>query len=461
MQENQPINTINNNSSIETTISRNKKEAYELLKNNKITQIVMHGGAKKEIKINGEKKETWKLNPDLDGESAILLFNFFRDEQPKGTKEEKDKEMQKRMEKIYEEGAFSSIVPKGGTDKDLEIKKDGLIVYIDTGGKWFEIEKEGKKTKIYFDHHGEGKRKDTCATEMVYKFLKENNPKIDEIYPWLKNYVDSVNSFDNLTYLKKNKETFTKEYFEKRYPWTLNHLAQKMNTKTIINLFAMGYVESFNQDLEELFKTNGDKFANIKLKDGKTTVKEEINKEINGNEKESNTLKSIRGIERAEKFESPLLKKVVYHDFKKIQPKKGKEFVNQIPNFLGFVGTIARGGDTFVCWNKKEGTFFINSNENGLQDVIKLLNEADPGCVTDLRGVMVMGKINNLTEEKFKEILKSSKIEKTEMKKEKSIEEQIEELKQKEIELEIELAKKKKRLQEIMEKLDKEIKEKK
>lgn len=398
-----------NKTSKPTPQEKNKKEPsyYEkinqiarLLENQKISQIVFHGG-KRESK-EGEDDE-WKISTDLDAESASILFNLFN---------------KKPLEKMYAEGAHTAIVPKGGSDEDLEIKKEGLIVYIDNGDKWIKVEKDGKKTKVYFDHHGKGRGPNTSATKMVYDLLKKQNPKIEEENPWLFKYVKGVNDFDNLNYL--NREYFNKEHFEQVWPYTLNHIASQMKASDLMNLFNSGIITDFSKSIKgllneeiELEKLNQDysteirkiKFGDITLKNGKT-INEQIAIETSKNIGENNVKKTTTGIENADKFETDLLGKVVFNDNKRIDNKNGNGYhKNIIPNHLAFIGTKALGYDTYIAWNEKDKNFFINSNEEGLGEIIKKLNEADPDCALDVRGVMVFGTIKNLTKEQFKKIL--------------------------------------------------------
>ena len=74
-----------------------------LLENQKISQIVVHGG-KRESKEGEDDK--WKISTDLDAESAVILFNLFN---------------KKPLEQIYKEGARTSIIPKDNTAEDLEL----------------------------------------------------------------------------------------------------------------------------------------------------------------------------------------------------------------------------------------------------------------------------------------------------------------------------------------------------
>ena len=76
-----------------------------------------------------------------------------------------------------------------------------------------------------------------------------------------------------------------------------------------------------------------------------------------------------------------------------------------IMDHLAFKATKALGYDTYISWNRLKGTFFINSFNPNLGDIVKKLNEVAPGCTTDVRGVMVFGKINNLTEQQFLKII--------------------------------------------------------
>lgn len=373
------------------------KEVSEILKNNKISQIVVHGGNKKEMTFEWDKKDgtkeiekrhEWEKTPDLDGESALLLFNLLN---------------KKPLDQMYKEGAKTFIAPKGKEKGDLEEVDKGIIIYIDNGNKWFEIEKEGKKTRIYLDHHGKGRGPNTSATKMIYDLLKTGNPKIDEEYPWLSNYVNNVNNLDNLNYI--NRDYFNEEHFKKIWPYTLNNIGRQMKAVDLINLFKSGILNDFSKSTKqildqeiELEKDRNDgqvhkekiKFGDIILKNGKT-----INQQIGEDVGEGGNIdKTISGIYATNKFKSDLLGNVVFQEYKRI-----------IPDHLAFIGTKACGYDTYTAWNEKKHKFFINSNEEGLAEIVKKLNEADPGCVLDVRGVMIFGEIKNLTKDRFKEIL--------------------------------------------------------
>lgn len=378
----------------------------KILDEKSISQLIVHGGSRKEIETETkEKKETWSLTPDLDAESATILFNFFN---------------KKPLGDIYEEkGSRSSIVPKGGNAKDLEEGLGKVNIFIDNGNRSIGIKKPNEEiTKIYLDHHGKGRGKNTSATQIVYDILKKQNPKIDEEHPWLSNYVKNVTNLDNLNYI--NREYFDKNHFKEVWPYTLNHLAPQMKAMDLLNLFNAGVLDDFSKSIKnildkevELKKDKNDrevhlekiKIRDIILKNGKT-INQQIEIETSKDKKINNVTKTIEGIEKADKFSTDLLNFVVYNNNKKIKNKNGNgSHINIIPNHLSFIGTKALGYNTYASWNQKEGKFFINSKERGLAKIIEKLNQIDPGCATDVRGVMVFGEIKNLTEEKFKEIL--------------------------------------------------------
>lgn len=119
--------------------------------------------------------------------------------------------------------------------------------------------------------------------------------------------------------------------------------------------------------------------------------------------------KALNGVKLADKLNSNTLGKIVYQNFKKIQPNKGKEFVNQIPNEYAFEATLESGFDTFVAWNKERGTFYIES-KRGLDKIIQEINRINPN--SDMSTLLdknnpnqIIGQINNITEEEFKKII--------------------------------------------------------
>lgn len=126
-------------------------------------------------------------------------------------------------------------------------------------------------------------------------------------------------------------------------------------------------------------------------------------------ENEPNYKKALNGVKLADKLNSKILGRVVYQNFKKIKPKKGNEFVNQIPNEHAFDATLESGFQSFVSWDKKKGNFYIES-VNKLDKIIKEINKINPlsgmNTILDKKNPnQIIGKINNMTEEEFKSIL--------------------------------------------------------
>ncbi len=150
----------------------------------------------------------------------------------------------------------------------------------------------------------------------------------------------------------------------------------------------------------------------------------------------------MNGVYLADKLNSKILGKIVYQNFKKIQTKKGKEFVNQIPNEYAFEATQKAGFHTFVSWDNKKGNFYIESTKN-VNKIVNEINKINPN--SEMSNLLdkenpnqIIGKINNMTEEEFKSILlmdnKENKIKKeTEVK----LEENTSENKEKETSPEI------------------------
>jgi len=82
-------------------------------------------------------------------------------------------------------------------------------------------------------------------------------------------------------------------------------------------------------------------------------------------------------------------------------------------NDMGFLATKALGYDTFAAFNRKNKSFFVNTMEKNIDEVAKRLSEIAPGT-QNIRGVMVFPPkdrkgLENMTEEKFLEILKLKK----------------------------------------------------
>ncbi|MFA7285944.1 MAG: hypothetical protein WC011_03830 [Candidatus Paceibacterota bacterium] len=154
----------------------------------------------------------------------------------------------------------------------------------------------------------------------------------------------------------------------------------------------------------------------IKNKESDFYNSEDINKinnvlkELEDNaENEPEFRKALNGVKLADKLNSRILGKIVYQDFKKIKPKKGREFVNKIPNEYAFDATVESGFHSFVSWDKRKGNFYIES-KNRLDKIVEEINKINPNSnmstLLDKNNAnQIIGQINNMTEEEFKSIL--------------------------------------------------------
>ncbi len=383
-------------------------EIAEILKNNTIDQIVIAG---EKINLPESKEKLQGLKPDLDAYTALYLLNNYN---------------KKSLEDTYGKYSKTSIVKKDGTsedfhgDKNISEKlierdesfinkyknddKESIRVFVDTGGEWLKVEKEGETTTIYIDHHGEGKRLPTSGTKMMMEIM-EKAGILKEVPLWLHKFTEFVNDIDNLSYLEKEKngkKIFNESYFRNEWPNSMNALAEKqIPFETFLELCESGKIKdpskSFTED-----DLNGE-LGNYKI--GENTIKdlcriqrEEVNNTLIGikNSIDHNTENGLH-------LETKELGKIIYHDYFKI---KGKS--NIILDHLAMKATVAKGFNTYISWNenKKYKRFFINSVESkSLDEITKRLNAVDPGCALEIRGSFIFGKINNLTEEQFLNII--------------------------------------------------------
>ncbi|MBU0611998.1 hypothetical protein KKB58_01030 [Patescibacteria group bacterium] len=384
-----------------TIYEKKIEEVAQILKNNKIDQVIVAGEEftdpeAKKLDPNTEEK-TFLPRPDLDAYTALILLNDFNKKPP---------------EKIYNKGAMTSLVPKSFSGKNKIEGKKGLRIFIDVGGEWIKIQKGKEITTIYVDHHGAGQKKATSGTKMMYEIM-EKAGLLKEKPEWLDKFVNFVDEADNLTYLKKRNETgkkiFDKKYFKETWPKTLYSLAFSVPPKILMELFKSGKItdpsallteEQLNGEIgKTIIKTikneKGEKIKDI-------TIAEEIKKTTG---RVNKTLTNIDVINqnanrKGLQLNTKSLGKIVYHNF--AETKFGRL---NIPNYLAFLGTKSLGHETYVNWNKQEKSFFINSNNQNLSIIAQKLNEADPGCAKDVRGVMIFGKIKNLTEKQFLDII--------------------------------------------------------
>ena len=381
----------------------NIEKIIKILKNNKISEVIVNAGNKK---IDGEHVPTF--TQDLDSRGALFLLNDFN---------------KKSLEEIYaKRDPKSSIIDIRNGELEPKEKTKGTRIFIDAGGTWLKVEKDGKTTTVRIDHHGSGKKDPTSGTKMMYDIMNRAN-LLKEKPEWLGKFVNFVNEFDNLTYLentdKNKKKTFNETYFKEQWPNSLYAIAEKIPFNTLLELVKSGKIKdpsmSFtDEELKgELGKTKIGELTIAKLcEKARIGDKEKGVKNIDGAEKTIEGIKNAKRYAEQEKLnlDNTLLGKVVYHNFGKIKPKNGKEFGIKINNKLAFIGTKALGYDTYINWNKEGGNFFINSNHPRLSEIVEKLNKEDPECAVDIRGVMVYGKIKNLTEEKFLKIIKGEEI---------------------------------------------------
>jgi hypothetical protein len=396
------------NAMFKKTIEKNKlekeateQEIIEVLKNNRIDQIIIGGEKVK----NKEGKNVTGYSPDLDARTALYILDNYN---IKG-------------DKAYNEKALVSIINKDNSGQDLIPNKKGLKIFLDVGGTWMKVEKNGEATTLRLDHHGSGKGEKTSSAKMLFDLMRKGK-LVKEIPGWLSKFINSVNEIDNLSYLDKKddkkRKTFTESYFRNEWPNSLFALAEK-------NIPFSKLIELFES---KLIKDPSVPFTKEELdgKLGKTIIGDKTIAEL-CKEKAEKVEETIKSIKNSEKHlsamgidtKNTIVGDIVYHNFPEMEYKNGKKFINTIPEKLDFIGTKALGKDTYISWNEKKQSFFIDSFHPNLSKIIKALNEKDPGCALDVRGTMVFGTINKLTEEEFLDIidpkiLKNSKIKKQE-----------------------------------------------
>lgn len=371
------------------------EDIAEILKNQPISQIIVHA---KENFEPGENKGLTS-SPDLDTQGALLLFNEFNN---------------KPIEKIYTNTAVTSFVPKGGSSKNLNEKREGVNMVIDVGGSWLKLEQEtGKPITIRIDHHGSKKNKPTSATEMMFKIMDQAK-LLKEKPEWLQNFVGLVNKVDNLSYLededRNGKKIFNERYAREQWPNSLYAIAEEIPFDVLVALFEFGEIKDFSKPF-----TEGELAGELgKMKAGEKTIaelckqkKDEMSRTLAGL---NNAVKYAR--EKKMEIGNTALGKIIYHNFPKMKDKNGREFVNKVPNKLAFIGAKALGADSVISWNEKRKEFYINSNHPNLPEVVEKLAAMIPGTRA-VRGVMVFAPKNpeaaevlkNLTEKQFLDLI--------------------------------------------------------
>lgn len=394
--------------------------AAQVLKNNKIKQVVVAG---EKVSIPGYKEKIQGARPDLDAYIASYLLNNFN---------------ARTLEETYTENARTSILRKDGSEKNkTEIKleesvkdiyqkdkfnneddkienQEGLTVYVDAGGQWLKFKQNGEVKTLYIDHHGRGRGETTSGTKMMMETM-EKAGILKEIPPWFQKVIDFTNDIDNLSYIErkdsKGNNIFTESYFRNEWPNSLYALAEKqIPFKTLIKLCEPDLTtdpvtDPLITDLTKPFteeQLNG-KLGNFKV--GEKTIRDLCKEQMAEVDETLTGIKNAIDHNKKEglNFETKELGKIIYHDYFRLNGHS-----NMILDHLAIKATIAKGFDTFVSWNKdkKYKKFFINSIDSEiLGEIADRLNEADPGCASEVRGKFIFGKINNLTEEQFLDII--------------------------------------------------------
>ena len=203
---------------LENDKQKTLSQIADLIKKEGIGEIILHAQEAKEPAPG----KSLTLKPDLDARGALLFFELINE----------------KIGGIYKNGSATSFIPKSGNNESLKTEKDspykigkipnskkeGLKIFIDTGGEWLKIVKNGE-TIVYLDHHGSGKKDDTSATKMAMELYSkiEEDKKIPE---WLENFEKAITSVDNLSYIneinktEKNNGGFDKKYFTEKWPYS-------------------------------------------------------------------------------------------------------------------------------------------------------------------------------------------------------------------------------------------------
>ncbi len=405
---------------MEATATKPKQEKYQedllevvnLIKKEGIGQVIIHG---KELYKEGKKTGDMAFDSDLDAQMALTLLNDYNN---------------LSTEKLYTKGATSSIIPMGGSQKDLTYKNpNGVRIFLDVGGEWLKIkEKDGKTTTVHIDHHGEGKGEATSATKMVYEILKEGDLLSEEGKKdkKLKDFVNFVNDFDNLSYRdnkdKEGNKVLTKKWFKYTWPRTLYAMADNIPPDIIFKLYKEGKIKDLSKPFtrKEIEGEIGDTVV------GKTTDKKGKEKYLTirdiCKQKEQEARIAVTGVNQADKYAeenklnldiSSLGGKIVFQNFPQVKTKDGKLYTNKIPQKIAYLASLATGHVGIAFWNPKntngDRRFFFNANSPEVSKIAKELMKIAPGT-TDVRGIFIFPPKNregveNITQEQFLNII--------------------------------------------------------
>lgn len=273
----------------------------------------------------------------------------------------------------YNEGAYTEIVPKGSASQEEPRREDEVVMYVDTGETNFKVEKIGEQTVIYNDHHQPEKASNTSSTEHMAKILIESGI-VEEKPEWLDGLIQFTNEVDNLSYVdikKGGKRTFNEQVFKEQWSKSLYGLYDKLPFETALELIKAGKIN------EPFAETNDEEVKKIIKQQQEQVQKTLFGAKIAAAESEKLRFKKDSG-----------LGTVLYHNFASFIGSNNKKIINTIPNHLGFLATKALGYDTFVVFNPKNKSFFINSSEKNLNLVLKRLQAKAPGT-KPIRGTMI------------------------------------------------------------------------
>ncbi|OGI64312.1 hypothetical protein A2733_00905 [Candidatus Nomurabacteria bacterium RIFCSPHIGHO2_01_FULL_40_20] len=399
------------------TYEEKVNEIAWVFRNLPINQVVVHAKERR-----GSKNLSFALDPDTRL-ALFMLQNLSRKFiRPIKTTETEGESKKKNNNDLYAPGAIFSLVPKGGDEKDLIDKKEGVVVFLDVGNSWLEIKINGKSIIIKLDHHGEGSNAHTSASKMVYDIMREGK-LFKEEPKWLKEMVKTVNSIDNLSYVDKKNEKgekiFDKEYFLKKWPRSIQAIAEKLPFEVLLDLFESGKVDPSRPFTEEelrgeIGKTKFEIFENVEQKNG-YFKREKVTKTIAElcEEKRKEAAETINGIENAVRYtklhgfdtQNTNIGNIVYHNYPTLKDEESGEFFeNDIPHTSDQLGAVAMGFDGIVRF--KEGSFFnIKSKHKGFGGVAKNIQKLAPGTA-NIRDVILHSPadkriVKNLKEEDF------------------------------------------------------------
>ena len=382
-------------------------KVVELIKKEGIGQVVIHG---KDIYKEGKKTEDLAFHSDLDTRMALALLN-----DPNINIISSDK--------LYTEGATTSVIPMGGSEKNLDYKNPkGVRIFVDVGGEWMKVEEEdGKTTTIFIDHHGSGKKEPTSAAKMTYDIMDKSG-LLKEKPEWLKDCVKFVNDFDNLSYVEKKDvkgdKIFSDKYFKYTWPRTLYALADTIPFETLIELKKSGKIGDMSKPFtrNEIEGEIGNIIIDTKDQNG-NTVKKTIKEICIEKQKQAihNSLAIKRGQSYADKkgynLNTKTFGKLALHDYPKVLNRNGKEYPNKIIDKIAYLAAKAQGCEGIIIWNPKklDKRFFVNVNSAEMERVGKELLALAPGT-TEVRATFIFApkdpeNAKNITKEQFLDII--------------------------------------------------------